>query len=308
MRWLVTGAAGMLAREVINRLEAERDPATWLLALDRAALDITDQTAVDAAVKRHRPDVVVNCAAYTAVDSAEVHEDEALRVNGEGPAYLAEACAARRSRLIHISTDYVFRGDTHVPYLEHDSPAPGTAYGRTKLAGECAVVGHMRDSAVIVRTAWLYASHSRNFVQAMAARAQRGEEVAVVEDQVGSPTWAADVAERIVVLGRLPDAGGIFHAANSGEATWHELAREVFSLSGADPDLVHPIRTRSLTSPTPRPAYTVLGNSHWPRVGLEPLRDWRSALLQALIQRSASGGRISERRSPRVPAPSRRKP
>lgn len=272
----------MLGREVIARLSSGGDPGWHLVALDRAALDVTERDEVHAAVALHRPDVVVNCAAFTAVDGAELREAEALRVNSEGPAHLAEACANWGTRLIHISTDYVFHGAVRNPYFEDHPPCPGTAYGRTKLAGELAVLGRMPDTAVIVRTAWLYAAHGRNFVRTMVEFSRHGEPVEVVDDQVGSPTSAADVAEHILALGRRPEATGVFHAANGGAATWHELATEVFRLTGADPDLVRPIPTLSRTGLAPRPAYTVLGQRRWRAIGIEPLRDWRSALREAL--------------------------
>lgn len=282
MKWLVTGARGMLGREVIARLSSGGGCGWDLVALDRAALDITEPGEVHAAVALHRPDIVVNCAAFTAVDGAELREAEALRVNGEGPAHLAAACADWGTRLIHISTDYVFHGTVRTPYFEDHPPCPGTAYGRTKLAGELAVLSRMPDTAVIVRTAWLYAPHGRNFVRTMVEFSSRGEPVEVVDDQVGSPTSAADVAEHIAALGRRPEATGIFHAANAGEASWYDLATEVFRLTGADSDLVRPISTPSLAGLAPRPGYTVLGHRRWGAIGIEPLRDWRSALRETL--------------------------
>lgn len=272
----------MLGREVIAQLSFGGDPGWHLVALDRAALDITEPDAVHAALALHRPDVVVNCAAFTAVDDAERREAEALRVNGEGPAHLAAACAKWGARLIHISTDYVFHGAVRAPYFESHPPCPGTAYGRTKLAGELAVLDRMPDTAAIIRTAWLYAPHGRNFVRTMVEFSRHSETVEVVDDQVGSPTSAADVAERILALGRRPEATGIFHAANDGAATWHELATEVFRLTGADPDLVRPVSTLWRPGLAPRPAYTVLGQRRWRAIGIEPLRDWRSALREAL--------------------------
>jgi dTDP-4-dehydrorhamnose reductase len=272
----------MLGREVVTRLSSGGDPGWHVIALDRVALDITDPAAVHAAVALHRPDVVVNCAAFTAVDGAELREAEALRINGEGPAHLAAACADRGTRLIHISTDYVFHGTVRAPYFEDHPPCPGTAYGRTKLAGELAVLSRMPRRALIIRTAWLYAAHGRNFVRTMVESSRRGETVEVVDDQVGSPTFAADVADRILDLGRRPDTAGIFHAANGGEATWYELASRVFRLTGADPDLVRPVPTLSRTGRAPRPAYTVLGQRRWQAIGLEPLRDWHTALSEAL--------------------------
>ncbi|TDC45411.1 dTDP-4-dehydrorhamnose reductase [Actinomadura sp. KC345] len=283
MRWLVTGAGGMLGRDVAARLTAEAARrGDHVVALTRAELDITEPGAVRSAVAEHGPDIVVNCAAYTAVDDAEADEETALLVNRDGPRHLAEACAAHHARLVHISTDYVFSGEARLPYSEDHPPAPTTAYGRSKLAGERAVAARLPGSAAIVRTAWLYGAHGRSFVRTMIELQARRDTVEVVADQHGQPTWSADVAARVVALARQPDACGIFHATNSGEATWYELAREVFSLVGADPDRVRPTTTEAFGGPAPRPAYTVLGHGRWERLGAGPLRPWRSALRRAL--------------------------
>ncbi|EFL36756.1 dTDP-4-dehydrorhamnose reductase [Streptomyces viridochromogenes DSM 40736] len=282
MRWLVTGAGGMLGHDVARELTRRGED---VVALDRAALDITTPETVDRAVAGHRPDLVVNCAAYTAVDDAETDEARALEINGEGPRLLARACAAHDARLIHVSTDYVFSGEARTdPYAEDHRPAPRTAYGRTKLAGERAVLEELPGRSAVVRTAWLYGVHGANFVRTMIGLEARRDTVDVVDDQRGQPTWSADVAERIADLGvRLgPGAHGVFHATNSGEATWYELAREVFSLVGADPDRVRPTTSAAFPRPAPRPAYSVLAHRRWQRIGLPPARDWRSALHEAL--------------------------
>ncbi|MFF4568033.1 dTDP-4-dehydrorhamnose reductase [Streptomyces sp. NPDC001410] len=278
MRWLVTGAAGMLGQDTVQEL---LDRGEHVTGLDRTALDITEPDAVRRAFDAHRPDVVVNCAAYTAVDDAETDEARALRVNGDGPRLLARACAEHGARLIHVSTDYVFSGETlATPYPEDHPPAPRTAYGRTKLAGERAVLAELPDAAV-VRTAWLYGVHGRNFVRTMLELEARRDTVDVVDDQRGQPTWSADVAARIADLGATA-AHGVFHATGSGECSWYELAREVFRLAGADPDRVRPTDSRSFTRPAPRPAYSALGHARWREAGLAPSRDWRSALSIAL--------------------------
>ncbi|GGY05655.1 dTDP-4-dehydrorhamnose reductase [Streptomyces djakartensis] len=282
MRWLVTGAGGMLGRDVALELTRRGED---VVALDRTALDVTRPENVDSAVADHRPDLVVNCAAYTAVDDAETDEARALEINGEGPRLLARACAARDARLIHVSTDYVFSGETRTaPYPEDHPTDPRTAYGRTKLAGELAVLEELPGRSAVVRTAWLYGVHGANFVRTMIGLEARRDTVDVVDDQRGQPTWSADVAERIADLGvRIgPDAHGVFHATNSGEATWYELAREVFFLVGADPDRVRPTTSAAFSRPAPRPAYSALAHSRWQEIGLPPLRDWRSALHEAM--------------------------
>ncbi|MET8946104.1 dTDP-4-dehydrorhamnose reductase [Streptomyces sp. NPDC004542] len=284
MRWLVTGAGGMLGRDTVGELLLRGADVT---GLDRAALDIGDAGAVRRAFGEHRPEVVVNCAAYTAVDDAETDEARALVVNGDGPRLLARACAARGARLVHVSTDYVFSGEMRdTPYPEDHPPAPRTAYGRTKLAGERAVLEELPGASAVVRTAWLYGVHGRSFVRTMLELEGRLDTVDVVDDQRGQPTWSADVAARIADLGerlaRDIGAHGVFHATSSGEASWYELAREVFRLAGADPDRVRATDSRAFPRPAPRPAYSALGHDRWREIGLTPLRDWRSALQEAL--------------------------
>ncbi|MFD8232516.1 dTDP-4-dehydrorhamnose reductase [Streptomyces sp. NPDC059696] len=282
MRWLVAGAGGMLGRDVVEELTRRGET---VVGLDRTALDITDPGAVDAAVREHRPDLVVNCAAYTAVDDAETDEARALEINGDGPRFLARACAAHGARLIHVSTDYVFSGDARTtPYPEDHPTGPRTAYGRTKLAGERAVLEELPGASAIVRTAWLYGVHGSNFVRTMIGLEARRDTLDVVDDQRGQPTWSADVAERIAALGPVLGSGahGVFHATSSGEASWYDLAREVFSLIGADPDRVRPTSSAAFPRPAPRPAYSALAHRRWQEIGLPPPRDWRSALHEAL--------------------------
>ena len=282
MKWLVTGAAGMLGRDTVEELLRRGEN---VVGLAHAALDITDPGDVRRVFAEHEPDLVVNCAAYTAVDDAETDEGTALRINGVGPRLLAQACAEHGARLIHVSTDYVFDGEARdTPYPEDHTPAPRTAYGRTKLVGEQAVLATLPDAGVVLRTAWLYGAHGGNFVATMIGLEARRDTLDVVDDQRGQPTWSADVAERIADLGpRIgSEAKGVLHATNSGETTWFELAREVFRLIGADPDRVHPTTSAAFTRPAPRPAYSALGHSRWPQTGLGPLRDWRTALHEAL--------------------------
>lgn len=269
----------MLGREVLSRLSAAGErPAGW----DRAALDVTDRRAVLAAVAAYRPNVAVNCAAWTAVDRAEACEDEALAVNGDGPRHLADACARYGGRLIHVSTDYVFAGYAHTPYGEAAATGPATAYGRTKLAGERAVLASLPDNAVVLRTAWLYGVYGHNFVRTMMRRAAGTGLVDVVGDQFGQPTWAADVAERVLWAGRAAGLCGVLHATNAGVASWYDLAREVFALTGHDPRRVRPTTARAWASPAPRPVYTALGHARWAEVGGPRPRHWRAALRAAV--------------------------
>ena len=278
-RWLVTGARGMLGRDLVTVLEHRGAAVT---GLSRTDLDITDTGAVGDALARWRPDVVVNCAAWTAVDDAEASEDAALRVNGEAVAGMAACCAAQGAALVQVSTDYVFDGMGREPYPEDGQPAPRTAYGRTKLAGERAVLEQPGLAGYVVRTAWLYGAHGPSFVATMIRKEQELQQVQVVDDQSGQPTWSADVADRIHALITSAAAPGIYHATSSGETTWFGLAQEVFRLRGADPDRVQPSKSSALARPAPRPAYSVLGHAAWERAGLAPIGDWRHALQRGL--------------------------
>ncbi|MFJ4198459.1 dTDP-4-dehydrorhamnose reductase [Streptomyces sviceus] len=278
--WLVTGAGGMLGQDVLARLDRAGER---YVALDRKALDLTDADAVSAALDEHRPAVVVNCAAWTAVDDAETREDEALAINGDGPRNLAEACARTGAVLLHVSTDYVFAGDATTPYAEDAPTAPRSAYGRTKLAGEKAVLASERG--YVVRTAWLYGTGGPNFVRTMIKLEGVKDTLDVVDDQRGQPTWSADLAGLLVELGLGALAGtapaGVYHGTNSGETTWHGFTQEIFRLLGTDPDRVRPTTSDAFVRPAPRPAYSVLGHGRFAEAGIEPLRDWRAALTEA---------------------------
>jgi dTDP-4-dehydrorhamnose reductase len=282
--WLVTGAAGQLGRDLVTLL-SER-PDDDVTALDRAGLDLTDEGGVRTTVRswlacaRGRP-VLVNAAAYTAVDAAETDEATATVVNGAAPGWLAEEMAGR-GRLVHVSTDYVFAGDASEPYPVDAPTAPRSVYGRTKAAGERAVAAAGGEPTV-VRTAWVYARHGRNFVATMARLEQERETVSVVADQIGSPTWSADLAAALVaVAARDEPAPPLLHYTNSGQVSWYGFARAIFAELGADPDRVRPIGTADFPSAAPRPAYSVLDLGAWTAAGLAPPRPWRDALTAAM--------------------------
>jgi dTDP-4-dehydrorhamnose reductase len=277
-RWLVTGAAGMLGTDLVAVLTSRGEPVT---GMDRAALDVTDAAAVTEAIARCGPDVVVNCAAWTAVDDAEASEKQALVVNADGAANLAASCAKLGARLVQVSTDYVFAGDAGRPYAENDVPAPRTAYGRTKLAGERAVLDQLPGSGYVVRTGWLYGAHGPNFVRTMIKLEGQRPTVEVVDDQHGQPTWTVDVGTQIVALVHSTAAPGIYHATSSGQTTWFGLAREIFSLLGADPARVRPVPSSAMSRPAPRPANSVLGHSAWTEPRVPPIGEWRTALHRA---------------------------
>jgi dTDP-4-dehydrorhamnose reductase len=285
--WFVTGARGQLGHDLLAVLAERGDEP--VRAAGRAELDLTDEKAVRATVggwlaevrgSGHRP-VLINAAAYTAVDAAEADEQTALVVNGQAPGWLAEELAGG-GRLVHVSTDYVFDGSAQEPYPVDAPVAPRSAYGRSKAVGEQAVAAAGAD-ATTVRTAWVYGRHGGNFVRTMLRLEAERETVSVVDDQVGSPTWSADLARALVALGAREEPGPpILHFTNAGSVSWHGLARAVFEEIGADPGRVLPTTTEAFPRPAPRPAYSVLDLSAWIATGLPAPRPWRAALHVAL--------------------------
>ena len=279
MRVLVIGSNGQLGTDLVEELDLHHGLA--VLGLDLPDIDITDPQSVDLVFGGFDPDFVINCAAWTAVDDAESHEDAALRVNGLGPRVIAEECRKAAAWLVHVSTDYVFDGVATSPYAEDAVPDPATAYGRTKLVGEVAVREVLPDSHYIVRTAWLYGRAGTNFVKTMLRLESERDTVSVVDDQRGQPTYSRDLAKQIALLVEKHPQAGTFHGTNSGETTWYDFAREIFHLSGADPDRVLRTSSAEFVRPAPRPMYSVLGHEAWSAAGLEPMRGWREALASA---------------------------
>lgn len=277
--WLVTGAGGQLGHHLAAQLRVAGDAVA---ALTRAELDICCPEDVDVVVSEHRPHVVINAAAYTAVDAAESDEAAAFEVNATGPELLARALARRGGRLLHVSTDYVFDGTASRPYEPGDPTAPRTAYGRTKLAGEEAVRRELPDRSSVVRTAWVYGGPGPNFVDTMRRLEAERDTVDVVNDQVGSPTWVADLAIALIELGRMEQPPALLHYVNTGIASWFDVAREVFRGCGADPDRVRPTTTTAMPRPAPRPAWSVLSTDSWTTAGLPAPRPWPDALAEAL--------------------------
>jgi dTDP-4-dehydrorhamnose reductase len=263
MRLLVTGAAGMLGSDVAAAAAARGHD---VVALARADLDITDAGAVRDAIAAARPDAVINCAAWTDVDGAETHEAQATTVNGDGAGHVAAAAADAGARLVHVSSDYVFDGRAHDPYAEGSATGPQGAYGRSKLAGEEAVATAGGDYA-IVRSAWLFGRHGRNFVATMLRLGAERDAVDVVDDQVGCPTWTGHLAPALVTIAerRLT---GVMHAAGGGACSWFELAQATFERVGLDCE-VRPQSTGALGRPAPRPGYSALRSTR-PEVPVLP--------------------------------------
>jgi dTDP-4-dehydrorhamnose reductase len=273
-RYLITGASGMLGRDLQTALAGRE-----VTALSRSDLDVTDLSAVTDAAAGH--DVIINAAAYTKVDDAESNEDAAYAVNAVGARNLAVAASANSAKLVQISTDYVFDGSATIPYLENTPLNPISSYGRTKAAGEEFVRAENADGAFIVRTAWLYGEHGPNFAKTMLRLAASHDTVSVVNDQLGQPTWTGDLASQIVALLDSGAPAGIYHGTNAGQASWYDFARAVFASAGLDPERVTPTDSSTFVRPAPRPSYSVLAHDAWRAAGLEPMRDWTEALEDA---------------------------
>lgn len=267
MRILITGAGGQLGHDLQALLGAEE-----LHPRDHRELDISDEAAVRAVVTDIRPRWIINAAAFNDVDRAETAADHAFAVNARGPANLAGAAAAVDAGLVHISTDYVFDGRKGKPYTETDRPNPLSVYGRSKYEGERAVLAS-KASACVLRTAWLYGVHGKNFVKAILEKAKEGKPLDVVADQVGSPTSTHDLADAINRLIRTP-AVGLFHVVNAGACSRYEFAMAI--VRGAAE--VRPITTAEAKRPAPRPANSSLTSVRWPSLGLLALRPWQAAL------------------------------
>ena len=283
MRIAVTGSKGQVATSLIERAGLK----TEVVALGRPAFDLTDRAAVLAGLEAARPDVVVNAAAYTAVDKAEAEEALAIRVNGDGAGHVAEAAARLGVPLLHLSTDYVFDGELDRPYREDDPTAPAGAYGRSKLAGEKLVAERCKDS-VILRTAWVYSPFGANFVRTMLRLSETRDEVGVVADQRGNPTSALDIADALIAIAARmkgdasPALRGVFHMTGSGEATWADFAESIFREAAArGRRLTHVKRIATADYPTParRPANSRLDNEKLTRVYGFTLPDWRRSAV-----------------------------
>jgi dTDP-4-dehydrorhamnose reductase len=270
---MVTGAAGMLGRRVVEEAHARGHD---VVASERADLDVTDAQAVFDRVAEAQPDVVVHCAAFTDVDGAEAAEGQATLVNGEATGHVVAAAGRHGAFPVVVSTDYVFSGDADRPYVESDEPAPRTAYGRSKLAGERAAA-QVGTPHAIVRTAWLYGAGGRNFVDTMLGLAERRDEVEVVADQVGCPTWTGHLAPALLDVAERRTEG-IHHLAGAGHCSWCELAAEVFARPGVACRAV-PVPSERVPRPAPRPRWSVLGSERPDAIALPGWRDGLAAYL-----------------------------
>ncbi|TWP37451.1 dTDP-4-dehydrorhamnose reductase [Leekyejoonella antrihumi] len=270
--WLLLGGHGMLGTDLQDVL---RSAGRHVVTPRSSECDIREPDCLQDRLAD--VDVVVNLAAWTAVDDAETHEPDAFTLNAVGAHNVARACARANLPLVHLSTDYVFDGHATSPYPVDAPQAPRSAYGRTKAAGEWAVRA-AHPGACIVRTAWLYGAHGSSFVSTMLRLATAHETLSVVDDQVGQPTWTRDVAESVLQLADGEAPGGYYHATSTGSVSWCEFTQEIFRLRGLDPSRVEPTTTAAFPRPAPRPAYSVLDH---PGDGPQ-IRAWQDALAAAL--------------------------
>lgn len=278
MRWLITGASGMVGSDLHAALK-ERDLDT--IAVGHSELDITDREAVLSLVEQARPDVIVNCAAFTKVDAAETNEAEALRVNGTAVGNLADAANRWSALLMQISTDFVFDGTKQQPYEAGDVTGPLSAYGRTKLAGEQAAKRAARH--VILRSSWLFGRRGWNFVEAIRKQIASGKrELRVVNDQRGRPTYTPHLADAVIRLGQIPEISGVVHYADEPVATWFEFAQAIAAELGADVT-VSPVSTDQFPRPAPRPAYSVLSTERYERLTGAAPSSWELGLRDYLL-------------------------
>lgn len=273
LRVLVTGAGGQLGTDLVAVSGHHQ-----LVPLDRAQMDVGDRDQVLAAITSVSPDLVVNAAAWTAVDACEGDPDRAFRDNAFGARNVAEACRLVGAHLVHVSTDYVFDGTTGRPLTEWDEPRPQSVYGRSKLAGEREVTGLLAE-ATVVRTSWVCGAHGSNMLKTILRLAAGGGGLRFVDDQHGCPTFTDDLARMLITLGvgRRP---GLFHVTNQGVTSWYGFARAVLVAAGHDPERVQPISTRELDPPrpAPRPAFSVLDNSVLRHSGIPLLPDYHEPL------------------------------
>ena len=280
MRWLITGGSGQLGLALQAELSARE---VDFVSVNSHVLDVRKQINVNELVNSLQPSFIVNAAAWTDVDGAEIDETSAYAVNAVGPQNLAIAANNVGARLVQVSTDYVFSGEASMPWGENADHNPQSVYGSTKSDGEKLVMGAHPTGSYVIRTAWLYSADRKNFAKTMTKLALYGAgEVRVVNDQMGQPTLTGDLAKQIVDLALSDAPVGIYHGTNSGQATWFEFAQEIFKLAGADVSRVVPVSSSEYPRPAKRPSYSVLSHDAWTKATVAPMRDWRIALAEAM--------------------------
>jgi dTDP-4-dehydrorhamnose reductase len=277
--WLILGAEGQLGLSLQLVLSENNIP---FISLGRTSLDIADRDQCRQTLAELTPSIVVNCAAWTAVDLAEDQEAEALSINCDGVRNIAIACREVGATLVHISTDYVFSGVAELPYETDATTAPVSAYGRTKLCGERAIQQELQDNYYVFRTAWLYSQFKNNFVKTMVRKALTHSPVRVVADQIGQPTEATSLARHIVEVVASEAPFGIFHGTNSGQASWYELTQAIYGSLNVDQSLVTPVTTSEYPTKAIRPKFSVLSHAHTLELGIAEMEHWKKTLLSVL--------------------------
>ncbi|MGW8459043.1 dTDP-4-dehydrorhamnose reductase [Bacillus atrophaeus] len=275
---LVTGAGGQLGRELCRQL---KQAGYEVIALTKSMMNIADHRSVRHSFRHYRPDIVVNTAAFTSVDKCETELEKAYLINGIGAYYTALEAEGIGAAYFHISTDYVFNGKGTSPYKEDDTSEPSTIYGKSKKLGE-ELIRLADKGSTIIRTSWVYGSRGHNFVNTMLQLAETKDELRVVNDQIGSPTYTKDLAEAVITLFGHPP--GMYHVSNSGMCSWYEFAAAIMEESGLDTTIL-PVSTKEYGNLTPRPAYSVLSHQAINERGIRP-RHWRDALRDYLQERS----------------------
>lgn len=278
LKWAITGATGQLGRELVTIFKKlDYEYISW----SSSDLDIASEGAISK-VTSEAPDLLINCAAWTAVDKAESEVAAAFRVNELGAANMARAANRLGIPLVHISTDYVFAGNRNTPWKVEDPTEPTSAYGRSKLAGEVAIRSIHQEGSYILRTAWLYSAFGSNFAKSIISKTLNTKEaLRVVDDQIGQPTYAKDLARQIIDTCENKIPFGTYHATNSGSATWYEFASRIIELIGEPEERINPVTSNEFPSPVKRPNYSVLDNSKWLETKVPPMRDWKEALDEA---------------------------
>ena len=281
MNILITGCNGQLGNE-IQLLQAQYAQHTWLNT-DVNELDITDKTAIERFVEANEIDGIVNCAAYTALYKAESDPQLARKLNADAPAFLAEAVAKRDGWMVQVSTDYVFNGTKHTPYVETDEPCPNSVYGQTKLEGEQAV-SKLCPNAMIIRTAWLYSEFGNNFVKTMIRLGREREQLGVIFDQVGTPTYAHDLATAIMTAIDKGIKPGVYHFSNEGVTSWYDFTKSIHRLAGINTCQVSPLHTAEYPTPACRPAYSVLDKTKIKAAYDIEIPHWEESLAKCIAK------------------------
>lgn len=280
MKWLITGANGQLGRCLQETLNAQ---GIDFVALSRADLDITNSALVKESFNSIKPDVVINTAAYTNVEQAEIDSVAAFRINQLGAANVATASKSIGAKLVHFSTDYVFAGNGISPWRVNDLTEPLSIYGKSKLAGEVEILKEYSENSLIIRTAWLYSPYGKNFYKTMLTKAFNGDEIVrVVSDQQGQPTSALDLAELTVKAVTKNVSSGLFHGTNAGSCSWFEFAKYIFEIAGENSIRVTSVLSSELITRVERPKYSVLDNQKWSEFGIMPLNPWKDSVQKVL--------------------------